>query len=71
MAWVLHGDVRADDKVIAETAHRPFSLCRDEVTVSLYHLETYLVKFETKRTRDRARDVKKFNHEALEIHVRP
>lgn len=71
IAWVLHDTVETDDKVVSEVLHHHFGLHRDEQTVSLHHPETFLIKFVSKRTRDRVRDAKKFHHKALEIHVRP
>lgn len=52
VAWVLHGDAGTDNKVVTEVVYRRFGLHRDEVTISLHHLETYLIKFVSKRTRD-------------------
>lgn len=71
MAWVLRGDASADDRAVAEVVRRRFGLRREDVVVSLHHLEAFLLKFGNKQDGDRVRNAKKFHHEALEIHVRP
>nr|CCI55297.1 PH01B001G05.20 [Phyllostachys edulis] len=71
VAWVLKGDANADDRAVAEAVRRCFGLRREDVDVSLHHPETFLLKFVSKHTRDRVREAKKFQHDTLEIHVRP
>lgn len=71
VAWVLQGDANADDTVVAKAVRRHYGLRREDVTVSLHHLEAFLLKFGSKQIRDRVRDAKKFQHEDLVIHVRP